>query len=95
MGIVGVARIVGYLDRRPELGCAYAFAVAPELHTPERYARVSRLDSDPWWAGPVGILLDDVTAIAPVPCKGAMGYWRVPDDVAEIVRARWKEARSV
>ena len=25
----------------------------------------------------------------PVPCKGAQGLWRVPDDVAARVRAQW------
>lgn len=35
-----------------------------------------------WFSGPVGFVLADVRAIAkPVPCKGALGFWRLPDDV--------------
>ena len=45
-------------------------------------------DADPavlsdWWAGPVGWVLDDVQALpTPVPCKGALGLWDVPAEIA-------------
>lgn len=60
-----------------------------------KYAdRIGTLDRDPWWAGPVGWLLDDVTAIDPVPCKGAQGLWTVPPAIAAEVRKRWDAARA-
>lgn len=48
-------------------------------------------DADPailsdWWAGPVGWVLEDVRALAvPVPCKGALGLWDVPPDLAAAI----------
>ena len=73
--IVGAARVLGFLDLRGLyrqcVGCADAHA----------------LDGDPWWAGPVGWLLGDVVALAePVPCKGALGLWRLPPDVEAAVQ---------
>jgi len=39
--------------------------------------------SSKWWMGPVGLVLEDVTRLwSPVECKGQLGYWQVPDDVA-------------
>ncbi|MGE0547582.1 MAG: ASCH domain-containing protein [Kofleriaceae bacterium] len=39
-----------------------------------------------WFFGPVGFVLTDIhTIAAPVPCKGALGFWQVPDDVARQV----------
>ncbi len=87
-GIVGVVRLAGYLDMRNGRRRSETAAF-------ERLAsKVHFLDKDPWWAGPVGWFLEDVVAIEPVPCRGAMGLWRVPDDVAELVRERLQEARS-
>ena len=48
---------------------------------------------DPWWYGPLGWRLGDVTAIEPVPCRGSQGLWEMPDEVLATVRARWKAAR--
>lgn len=42
-----------------------------------------------WWCGPIGWLLDEVVAIEPVPCKGAQGLWRLPDEVLGEVRRRF------
>ncbi len=40
----------------------------------------------PWYAGPVGWVLKDVVALPqPVPCKGALGLWTVPEHVEERV----------
>jgi hypothetical protein len=33
--------------------------------------------------------LEQVTPIEPVPCRGAAGLWRLPDDVLLLVRERW------
>lgn len=89
MSIVGVARIVGWLD-----------TAVPSVHsTRERVVavdsfrhQVQELQSSPWWIGPVGILLIEATAIEPVPCKGMQGYWTVPRDVEAIVAERVREA---
>lgn len=35
----------------------------------------------PWFFGPVGLVLDDVRPTKFVPCKGALGFFEVPDDV--------------
>lgn len=100
IGIVGVARIVGWLDMRPELVMprevqleeVTGLVASSEAHT--RRHRVRFLHRDPWFVGPVGVLLDDVTPIDPVPCKGALGFWRVPVAVAAIVRERWEATRG-
>jgi hypothetical protein len=48
---------------------------------------VTESDS-PWWIGPIGWVLSDVRALAtPVPCKGRLGLWTLPDDVAAKVGA--------
>ncbi len=56
MGIVGVARVVGYLDRRAGIRVSVASCerLASDVHV---------LDRDPWWLGPVGWLLEDVVAL--------------------------------
>lgn len=49
---------------------------------------VTQSDSK-WFEGPVGLVLKDVVALPePIPCKGALGYFRVPDDVASRIRAQ-------
>lgn len=37
--------------------------------------------SDPFFFGPYGLLLDGITALTPIPCRGALGFWEIPDDV--------------
>lgn len=39
-----------------------------------------------WWFGDHALVLKDVEPIAPVPCKGALGVWRVPESVAAQLR---------
>lgn len=42
-----------------------------------------------WFFGDVGYVLRDVRALAePVPCKGALGFWTLPDDVTAKVTAQ-------
>lgn len=50
---------------------------------------------NPWFAGPFGWRLARKVAIEPVPCRGALKLWELPDDVLEQVRANWKAARQV
>ncbi len=50
------------------------------------YDCVSASDS-PWFCGPFGFLLSHVVALPePIPCKGALGLWDVPNTVEELVR---------
>lgn len=42
-----------------------------------------------WFFGPVGYALRDVRALAvPVPCKGQLGFWTLPDEIAARVEAQ-------
>lgn len=43
-------------------------------------------DQRRWFFGPIGYVLRDVRALAtPVPCKGRLGFWTLPADVARQV----------
>lgn len=40
-------------------------------------------DQRRWFFGPIGYVLRDVRALAtPVPCRGALGFWPLPHDIA-------------
>jgi hypothetical protein len=53
------------------------------------FVHESESPRSPWFGGPYGWTLDEVIALpAPVPCRGAQGLWRVPDDVAALVLGR-------
>jgi hypothetical protein len=45
-------------------------------------------DQQRWFFGPYGFVLADVRAIPFVPCKGALDFFTIPDDVEAIVRSR-------
>ena len=91
--IVGVVRLAGAVE--------FSFDPSGDM-PPSRRSILGPLTSgqytlaaaSPWTTGPWAWLLEDVTAIEPVPCKGARKLWRVPDDVADLVRQRWKAARA-
>lgn len=37
----------------------------------------------PWFMGNYGFVLKDVVALAePIPCRGALGFWDAPEDIA-------------
>lgn len=43
--------------------------------------------SSPWFFGPFGWALDEIRPLAePVPCKGALGLWRVPEHIEHLMR---------
>lgn len=47
-----------------------------------------------WYCGPKGWVLDEVVKLPkPLPCKGAQGLWRVPDDVLPLLRKQWALGR--
>lgn len=75
-GIVGVARILGWHDRRPDDVRIHRMYAPAGLEN-----RIANLQYDPYWIGPVGWLLDDVRALErPIPHPGALGLWKVPPD---------------
>lgn len=56
-------------------------------------ARVKGGNVDPWFCGPVGWYMDQVTPIDPVACKGAQSLWAMSDDVLAQVRDRYEASR--
>jgi hypothetical protein len=80
--IVGVARIIGYLKREDRLFYTYTAAggrmVADRDHP---------MLANPWFFGDYGYVLENMRELAtPIPCKGALNFWRMPEDVeAELV----------
>lgn len=84
IGIVGVARIVG------AVASPVNYHVASGIHQ----QRILDALDDEWFAGPWGWVLQDVVAIEPVECQGAMGLWRVPPSIREEVFARVAKARE-
>lgn len=84
-GIVGVARVIGYLDlRKPRRRHAV------DMHNfASMEAYVACLDQDPWWVGPCGWLLDDVLPLStPIDYPGSLGLWRVPPEVVDQITER-------
>jgi hypothetical protein len=48
--------------------------------------------SSPWFCGPYAFVLADVVALPePIPCKGALGFWDVSEDVAARIRAMGRD----
>lgn len=46
-------------------------------------------DQQRWFFGPIGYVLRDMREVRdPVPCRGMLGCWKLPDDVERAVRAR-------
>lgn len=74
---------------RAERKHALARAVPPGL--PAALAEQRAADSDAidmrWYMGEHGYLLEDQRELtAPIPCKGALGFWTMPPDVERVVR---------
>jgi hypothetical protein len=91
-GIVGVARVLGCLDRRDPARPRYLLPTTGDNR--ETYERLQRLHLDPWWSGPCGILLGERVAIDPIACNGAMGWWTVPGNIEPLVHERVRAARA-
>ena len=45
-------------------------------------------DQHRWFFGPYGFVLRDVRQVAPIPCKGALSFWRLGDDIEAKLRAQ-------
>lgn len=51
--------------------------------------------TSPWFFGPYGFQLANPVAFAePIPCRGMLGFFGVPDGVLELVRAQLAGVRS-
>lgn len=49
--------------------------------------RVVTQHTNKWFFGPYGWILDDVKVLdAPIPCRGALGFWAVPPEIAEAIQ---------
>lgn len=52
-----------------------------------RIARVVQQSDSPWWIGPYGWLLEDLTPLKPIQCPGSRRLWDVPANIrAQIVK---------
>lgn len=88
-GIVGVCSVVGSIEGDPG---GHIFAVTEArcraCGSEERRGHCPK--SDPWFVGPIGIVLDNVRPLPFVPFKGALGFFDVPgatpEDVVNIAR---------
>lgn len=47
-----------------------------------------------WWMGGFALVLSDVVAIEPVPVKGALGLWRLPDPIADAAMVGYRASIS-
>lgn len=87
-GVVALATVVGWVDDRETMHPGELRHSASLTYTQALDVIVS-----PWWSGPCGWVLADVVALpAPVPCRGALGVWRLPPDVEAAVRAQLARA---
>ena len=47
---------------------------------------------DPWFYGPYGWVLSDVTPIEPIPCRGARKLWALSEETLQQVRVNFRLA---
>ncbi|KKN81359.1 hypothetical protein LCGC14_0319720 [marine sediment metagenome] len=44
------------------------------------------IKDDPWFQGPVGWLLTDFIQLPkPIPCRGALGLWTIPENIQAVI----------
>jgi hypothetical protein len=94
LGITSVGRLIGVLTRGGDGidlgdGTHAGIVLANGI---DAGSVLARLDLR-WFFGDFGWIVDNVTAIDPVPCRGMQGLWKVPDAELALVRERWKAAR--
>lgn len=91
--VVATARLVGFAQDRGD-GPRVLDDFGDELHQ-ATMAQLTHGQLKAWWMGPIGHVLDDVRVLAtPIPCKGALGYWRLPDGVAAEIEAQEQPATA-
>jgi hypothetical protein len=91
-----IAKLTGLLVPSPAEcpeGIVAVCRVAGVASSKSEVSRVAGAEQRPWFFGPYGWLLFDVTPIEPVPCRGAQGLWTPPPDVVEEVMRRLAAAR--
>lgn len=90
--IVGRANIVGTVVRREDDKGVFALGTwEDEAHG--YFKRALKPEEAVWWMGGFALLLKDVVALPePVSCKGALGFWKVPEDVEAKCLAQLLEA---
>lgn len=55
---------------------------------------VTESDS-PWFVGPFGIVMaDTIELVDPLPLRGALGFWQVPDVTQRLLRAQLERQKS-
>jgi activating signal cointegrator 1 len=87
--ILGTAVVVGAVEipEVPKPLISPTIGLSPE--------QVATVHQSPWTFGPWAWLLADMTRLAtPIACRGALGLWRVPEDIAERI-AREEAARAL
>lgn len=95
VGVVAVARLVGWVHRGPEddqrprtVKMLQGYAFGDNLN-----ALGHSLDWR-WFEGPYGWVLRDVVRIEPVACAGRQKLWKLPKFVYQSVRRRYDAARK-
>lgn len=69
--------------------------VMPGIVAVARLERVITESDSPWFFGPYGFVLADVTVLPePVACKGAQKFWKLPTDVLAQVRNGYRAGRE-
>lgn len=50
----------------------------------------------PWFCGEYGFVLRNAIAFAkPIPCRGALSFWNVPDSLLPEMRDQWRESALI
>src|ERR1041384_7633830 len=80
--VAGAVTAVATIDRRAEIRDGW-------LYDADTHERICSAAERRFAFGPVIYMLRDVPALAtPVPCKGALGFWTLPDDIERAVTAQ-------
>ena len=86
--IVGTAQLAGAVRLVVKAGTRERLLQVPPIGAVTG-AMFDATCASPWAFGEWVLLLTDIRKLyEPVPAKGMLGFWRVPNDVAELVRAR-------
>ena len=80
-GIIGMVTVVDVVRK--------AECPAPSGRLPERESEGASNNPSPWFFGPVGLVLRDPVACAPVPAKGALGFFEWHATAALCEPAKW------
>jgi hypothetical protein len=87
--IVGTARLVGAVEVRGQKGEFLSGKVVGKLSDDQ----VKLVLESPWTFGRWGYIFDEIRLTkAPVPCKGALGFWIVPAEVIAHIHASEERA---